>query len=83
VPVPVWISLAGEGVLFAATICWLLGLDVSLPAAGGIGALSRVVGLWAIQQLDPLVTLHSPEDVVTSAILIVVLLGTVQLVRGS
>jgi hypothetical protein len=82
-PVQEWVTLAGEGVLAALIVVRLLRLDVGLPAAVGIGALGRISGLWLIQQLDPMITAHSPEDVVVGVLVVSVLLGVVQLVRGN
>jgi len=82
-PVQEWVTLAGEGVLAALIVVRLLQLDVGLPAAVGIGALGRISGLWLIQQLDPMITAHSPEDLVVGVLVVSVLLGVVQLVRGS
>jgi hypothetical protein len=82
-PVPEWITLAGEGVVVALFIVRLLRLDVGMPAAVAIGAVSRVSGLWVIQQLDPMITAHSVEDLVASVLMVSVVLGVVQLTRGS
>lgn len=83
IPVPEGITLAGEGVVVALVIVRLLRLDVGMPAAVAIGAVSRVAGLWVIQQLDPMITAHSVEDLVASVLVVSVVLSVVQLTQGS
>jgi hypothetical protein len=81
-PTPELISSACQGALLAIAIRWVFRLDVSFSVAICVGILSRLFGVWALEQLTSPDAVHVVSTALMTISATAALLGVMQLMRG-
>lgn len=81
-PTPELISSACQGALLAITVRWLFRLDVSFTMAICVGIVSRLSGVWALEELASPDAVHFVPSALMTVSATIASLGVMQLMRG-